>query len=159
MTFETLLYDVSDRVLTLTLNRPERMNAFNSRMCDELISAFDRADADDDIKVVIVTGSGRAFCAGSDLEKGGDTWNKHADYIAAQSSSDRYVGDGGGRITRRIYDFNKPVIAAINWSRTLGFEADFDKLLSKELKIPARELKKLKAEADEMLRKNGGSNE
>ena len=114
MTFETLLYDVSDRVLTLTLNRPERMNAFNSRMCDELISAFDRADADDDIKVVIVTGSGRAFCAGSDLEKGGDTWNKHADYIAAQSSSDRYVGDGGGRITRRIYDFNKPVIAEIN---------------------------------------------
>jgi enoyl-CoA hydratase/carnithine racemase len=83
-------------------------------MADELIDAFDRADADDEIKVVIVTGEGRAFCAGADLERGGETWGKHADYIAAQKASDRYVGDGGGRVTRRIYDFNKPVIAAIN---------------------------------------------
>lgn len=114
MNYETLLYDIQDRVLTITLNRPERMNAFNGRMADELIHAFDQADADDEVKVVIVTGAGRGFCAGSDLEKGGDTWNKHADYIAAQSASERYVGDGGGRVTRRIFDFNKPVIAAIN---------------------------------------------
>jgi enoyl-CoA hydratase/carnithine racemase len=114
MTYETLRYEIADRILTLTLNRPERMNAFTGRMADELIDAFDKADADDEIKVVIVTGAGRAFCAGSDLEKGGDTWSKHGDYIAKQAATDRYVGDGGGRVTRRIYDFNKPVIAAIN---------------------------------------------
>jgi enoyl-CoA hydratase/carnithine racemase len=114
MNYETLRYEVADRILTLTLNRPERMNAFNGRMADELIDAFDQADADDDIKVVIVTGAGRAFCAGSDLEKGGDTWSRHAEHIAAQSTAQKYVGDGGGRVTRRIYDFNKPVIAAIN---------------------------------------------
>jgi enoyl-CoA hydratase/carnithine racemase len=114
MTYQTLRYDVADRILTLTLHRPERMNAFTGVMADELIDAFDRADADDAIKVVIVTGAGRAFCAGADLERGGETWGKHSDYIAAQSTTDRYVGDGGGRVTRRIYDFNKPVIAAIN---------------------------------------------
>jgi enoyl-CoA hydratase/carnithine racemase len=114
MNYETLLYDVADRILTLTLHRPERMNAFTGRMTDELIDAFDRADADDDIKVVIVTGAGRAFCAGADLERGGETWGKHSDYIHAQADTDRYVGDGGGRVTRRIYDFKKPVIAAIN---------------------------------------------
>lgn len=114
MTYETLTYDVADRILTITLSRPERMNAFNGAMCNELIDAFDKADADDTIKVVIVTGAGRAFCAGSDLEKGGDTWSKHGDYIAAQQATEKYVGDGGGRVTRRIYDFNKPVIAAIN---------------------------------------------
>jgi enoyl-CoA hydratase/carnithine racemase len=114
MTYETIRYDIADRILTLTLHRPERMNAFTGRMCDELIDAFDKADVDDAIKVVIVTGAGRAFCAGADLERGGETWGKHSDYLAAQSSHDRYVGDGGGRLTRRIYDFNKPVIAAIN---------------------------------------------
>jgi enoyl-CoA hydratase/carnithine racemase len=114
MSYETLRYEISDRILTITLNRPERLNAFNGRMADELIDAFDKADADDDVKVVIVTGAGRAFCAGSDLEKGGDTWSKHGDYLAKQAATDRYVGDGGGRVTRRIYDFNKPVIAAIN---------------------------------------------
>jgi enoyl-CoA hydratase/carnithine racemase len=114
MDYQTLRYEVADRILTLTLNRPDRMNAFTGVMCDELIAAFDRADADDAVKVVIVTGAGRAFCAGADLERGGETWGKHSDYIAAQAATDRYVGDGGGRVTRRIYDFNKPVIAAIN---------------------------------------------
>lgn len=113
MNYQTLKYEVAERILTLTLNRPERMNAFTGTMADELIDAFDQADADDEIKVVIVTGAGRAFCAGSDLERGGDTWSKHAEYLVRQASS-RYVGDGGGRVTRRIYDFNKPVIAAIN---------------------------------------------
>ena len=114
MNYETLRYEISDHILTLTLNRPERMNAFNGRMCNELMAAFDAADANDTVKVVIVTGEGRAFCAGSDLEKGGDTWSNHAQHIAAQATSERYVGDGGGRVTRRIYDFNKPVIAALN---------------------------------------------
>ena len=114
MNYQTLRYDVADRILTLTLHRPERMNAFTGLMADELIAAFDQADADDDVKVVIVTGAGRAFCAGADLERGGETWGRHSEYIQAQASTDRYVGDGGGRVTRRIYDFNKPVIAAIN---------------------------------------------
>ena len=114
MQLETLRYDVDGRILTLTLNRPERMNAFTGRMCEELLVAFDRADADDDVKVVIVTGAGKAFCAGADLEKGGETWGKHSEHLAKQSDSERYLGDGGGRVTRRIFDFNKPVIAAIN---------------------------------------------
>jgi enoyl-CoA hydratase/carnithine racemase len=114
MSYDTVLYQVENRILTLTLNRPDRMNAFTRRMAEELISAVDRADADDDVGVVIVTGAGRAFCAGADLEGGGETWEKHSDYIAAQSSAERYVGDAGGQVTRRIYDFNKPVIAAIN---------------------------------------------
>jgi enoyl-CoA hydratase/carnithine racemase len=83
-------------------------------MCDELIGAFDRAEADDDIKVVIVTGAGKAFCAGADLERGGETWGKHSEHLEKQADAERYLGDGGGRVTRRIFDFNKPVIAAIN---------------------------------------------
>jgi enoyl-CoA hydratase/carnithine racemase len=114
MVYETLQYEIAERILTLTLNRPERLNAFTGRMADELIDAFDKADADDAVKVVIVTGAGRAFCAGADLERGGATWSKHTENLAAQSTADRYIGDGGGRVTRRIYDFNKPVIAAIN---------------------------------------------
>jgi enoyl-CoA hydratase/carnithine racemase len=115
MEFETLRYEVDGRILTITLNRPDRMNAFTGRMCEELIAVFDRADADDDVKVVIVTGAGRAFCAGSDLERGGDTWGKHSEHLDKQAvQGERYVGDGGGRVTRRIFDFNKPVIAAIN---------------------------------------------
>jgi enoyl-CoA hydratase/carnithine racemase len=114
MNYETLRYEVDGRILTLTLNRPERMNAFTGRMCDELIAAFDQADADDNVKVVIVTGAGRAFCAGADLERGGETWGKHSEYLAEQAATKKYVGDGGGQVTRRIFDFNKPVIAAIN---------------------------------------------
>jgi enoyl-CoA hydratase/carnithine racemase len=115
MDFEQIRYELDGRILTITLNRPDRMNAFTGRMCDELIAAFDRADADDDVKVVIVTGAGRAFCAGADLERGGATWGKHSEYLSKQDAAvERYVGDGGGRLTRRIYDFNKPVIAAIN---------------------------------------------
>jgi enoyl-CoA hydratase/carnithine racemase len=114
MNYEQLRYEVDNRILTITLNRPERMNAFTGRMCDELIAAFDQADADDNVKVVIVTGAGKAFCAGADLERGGETWGKHSEHLAAQVVSERYLGDGGGRVTRRIFDFNKPVIAAIN---------------------------------------------
>jgi enoyl-CoA hydratase/carnithine racemase len=114
MNYETLRYEVQDRILTITLNRPERMNAFTGRMCDELLAAFDQADADDGVKVVIVTGAGKAFCAGADLERGGETWGKHSEYLAKQAQTQKYVGDGGGQVTRRIYDFNKPVIAAIN---------------------------------------------
>ena len=73
MKFETILYEVDEGILTITLNRPERLNAFNNRMRDEVISALDAADADDNVKAIIFTGSGRAFCAGADLGGGGDT--------------------------------------------------------------------------------------
>ena len=112
--FEQITYEVEGRVGLITLNRPERLNAFTGQMCNELIAAFDLADADDSVKVVIVTGAGRAFCAGSDLASGGETWSRHAERLAGQDASERYLGHGGGRVTRRIYYFDKPVIAAIN---------------------------------------------
>jgi enoyl-CoA hydratase/carnithine racemase len=75
-TFETLLYSVEDGIATITLNRPERMNAFTARMMKDLIEVFDVTDADDAVKVVIVTGAGRAFCAGADLGAGGATFDR-----------------------------------------------------------------------------------
>jgi enoyl-CoA hydratase/carnithine racemase len=111
MEFEQLRYDVADGVLTITLNRPDRLNAFTETMMNELIAAFDASDADDDVRAVIVTGEGRAFCAGADLAAGGDTFN------AAKRGADDGIGgrrDGGGRVSLRIFDSEKPVIAAIN---------------------------------------------
>jgi enoyl-CoA hydratase/carnithine racemase len=107
--FETIRYEVADGILTITLNRPERLNAFTEAMMRELIAAFDASDADDDVRAVIVTGEGRGFCAGADLGAGGDTfdWRERA----AEGEVPR---DGGGRVVLRIYDSHKPVIAAIN---------------------------------------------
>ena len=75
MAYEQILYEVADQVLTITMNRPDKMNAFTGKMQDELIDAFDRADKDDNIRAIIVTGAGRAFCAGADLGSGGATFN------------------------------------------------------------------------------------
>ena len=72
---ETLLYSVEDGIATITLNRPDRMNAFTTRMRDELVSLFDETDADDAVRAVIITGAGRAFCAGADLSSGGKTFD------------------------------------------------------------------------------------
>lgn len=113
MEFEQIAYQVEDHILTITLNRPDRMNAATPRMYEELIEAFDRADADDDVKAIIVTGAGKVFCAGADLERGADTWSNRSDFTDL-SRQQRYIGNGGGRIARRIFDCNKPVIAAIN---------------------------------------------
>jgi enoyl-CoA hydratase/carnithine racemase len=107
--FEQIRYEVADGVLTITLNRPDRLNAFTETMMNELIAAFDASDADDDVRAVIVTGAGRAFCAGADLEKGGETF----DWRQRAGSGD-VPRDGGGRVVLRIYDSLKPVIAAIN---------------------------------------------
>jgi enoyl-CoA hydratase/carnithine racemase len=96
-------------VLTITLNRPDRLNAFTETMMNELIAAFDASDADDDVRAVIVTGAGRGFCAGADLAKGGETF----DWRERAASGD-VPRDGGGRVVLRIYDSLKPVIAAIN---------------------------------------------
>lgn len=101
--------ELVDGVLTVTLDRPEKLNAFTRQMMHELIAAFDRADADDDVRVVIVTGSGRAFCAGADLSEGGATFDP-----ATQGGDEQVHRDGGGLLVLRIYECTKPVIAAIN---------------------------------------------
>jgi enoyl-CoA hydratase/carnithine racemase len=108
-TFEELLYEVSDGVLTITLNRPDRLNAFTATMGRELIEAFDAADADDDVRVVIVTGAGRGFCAGADLGRGGETFDWRSLQVGDQTPRDT-----GGTVSLRIFQSLKPVIAAIN---------------------------------------------
>ncbi len=109
MDFEQIRYAVDDRVLTITLNRPEKLNAFTAVMARELIAAFDAADADDDVRAIVVTGAGRGFCAGADLSAGGATfdWRERE----AEGAVPR---DGGGLIALRIFECSKPVIAAIN---------------------------------------------
>jgi enoyl-CoA hydratase/carnithine racemase len=110
MQFEEILYDVEDHVLTITLNRPERLNAFTPTMGRELIEALDLAEADDSVRAVVVTGAGRAFCAGADLEAGGSTF----DWSERQAAGEEVPRDGGGRISLRLFECVKPVIAAIN---------------------------------------------
>ncbi len=113
MAYETLLTEVKDGILTLTLNRPERLNAFTDVMARELIEVFDRADADDAVRVVVVTGAGRAFCAGADLGSGGDTFDRAA-HGRGDDPADPRNRDGGGTVTLRIFRSLKPVIAAVN---------------------------------------------
>ena len=110
MDYSTILYDVDDGILTITLNRPEALNAFTNDMLMELIDACDRADADDNVSAIIVTGAGRGFCAGADLSRGGSTF----DSSAREDRKDGINRDGGGRLTLRLYELNKPIIAAIN---------------------------------------------
>lgn len=108
--------DVADKIMTITLNRPDRLNAFTEKMKHELIDAFDRADGDDGVRAVIVTGAGRGFCAGADLASGADTFNYSAQraHDADLEREGRLVRDGGGMVALRIYSCHKPVIAAIN---------------------------------------------
>jgi enoyl-CoA hydratase/carnithine racemase len=109
MSFQEIRYEVADHVLTITLNRPDRLNAFTPTMGRELVEAFDRADADDDVRAIIVTGEGRGFCAGADLAGGGDTFDWRD-----RQQADEIPRDGGGIVALRIFDSTKPVIAAIN---------------------------------------------
>jgi len=109
MRFEQITAELSDQVFTITLSRPERLNAFTTNMGDELRAAFDEADADDEVRAVIVTGAGRGFCAGADLERGSETFTKRE-----HEDPDSIPRDGGGRLTLRIFECTKPVIAAIN---------------------------------------------
>jgi len=115
--FKTLLLDVADGIATLTLNRPDRMNAFTGQMMTDIIAAFDATDANDDVRAVIVTGAGKAFCAGADLSEGAKTF----DYESRDDRPERgdkgsteYLRDSGGRVTLRIFESLKPVIGAIN---------------------------------------------
>jgi enoyl-CoA hydratase/carnithine racemase len=106
---EQIMAEVRDEILTITLNRPDRMNAWTETMARELTEAFDRADADDDVRAVIITGAGRAFCAGADLERGGETFDWRA-----RENAPAVPRDNGGQLTLRIFRSTKPVIAAIN---------------------------------------------
>ncbi|MEN9802489.1 MAG: hypothetical protein RLZ37_1614, partial [Actinomycetota bacterium] len=111
MAYEEILYEVADNIATITLHRPDKLNAFTNRMLKEIISAFDDIDADDEVRAVIVTGSGRAFCAGADLSGGGETFAKGGSDVAAKTG---VVRDGGGLVALRIFESTKPVIGAIN---------------------------------------------
>jgi enoyl-CoA hydratase/carnithine racemase len=108
MDFEQITTELAEGVLTITLNRPERLNAWTARMGEELAEALDRADADDEVRAIIFTGAGRGFCAGADLATGGDTF----DY--RKRESDGPARDNGGQLTLRIFESTKPLIAAIN---------------------------------------------
>ncbi|MFM8015057.1 MAG: crotonase/enoyl-CoA hydratase family protein [Actinomycetota bacterium] len=109
--FTQIRYDVSDAVATITLSRPEKMNAFTGVMMRELLEAFNLVDADDAVRAVIVTGDGKAFCAGADLSGGAKTFD---DGDWSSPNDDRVRRDGGGQVTLRIFDCKKPVIGAIN---------------------------------------------
>lgn len=120
MPYETIRYSVADGIATLTLHRPEKLNAYTPTMTHEVLDVFDKIDADDDVRAVIVTGEGRAFCAGADLSAGISGFNGEGvvDSLVRADGSLDYAADaardGGGRITLRIYRCLKPVIAAIN---------------------------------------------
>jgi enoyl-CoA hydratase/carnithine racemase len=136
--FEHIRYAVDDGIATLTLHRPERLNAVNSAMLREIVGALDAADADDAVRVVIVTGAGRAFCAGADLAAGGRTFDVSSRAPGNPAAGERWgsrshVGapspsveheDGGGIVTLRVFDMSKPVIAAINGA-AVGFGVTF----------------------------------
>jgi len=112
MAFETLSTEMSSGVMTVTLNRPDKLNAFNTAMMNDLLAVIDEIDADDAVRVVIFTGAGRGFCAGADLSGGARTFDSAA--AGAEASPRRAPRDGGGRVTLRLYNCKKPVIAAIN---------------------------------------------
>ena len=123
MNYTTLLYEVQDRVLTLTLNRPEFLNAFTVEMSRELIHAFRRASEDDAVGAIVVTGAGRAFCAGMDLSAPGNVFGlnetmrptlKDMNKRLHDADIEDGVRDSGGMVTLAIYDCKKPIIAAIN---------------------------------------------
>ena len=142
--FEHVHYAVGDGIATLTLSRPERLNAVNTAMLNEIVAALDAADRDDEVRVMIVTGAGRAFCAGADLGEGGKTFDVSARAFPRSATaepgrseragglggprlgppSDEIHEDGGGMVTLRVYDMNKPVIAAVNGA-AVGFGATF----------------------------------
>ncbi|MGB9174109.1 MAG: crotonase/enoyl-CoA hydratase family protein [Bradyrhizobium sp.] len=145
MAYETITYEVSEQILTITLNRPDKLNAFNATMMRELIEAFDAADADDDVRAIIVTGAGRAFCAGADLSSGADTFDRDARRGPVKrlpdgrvDYSDPNARDGGGQVTLRIFKCLKPVIAAVN-GPAVGIGATM--LLAMDIRIASENAK------------------
>jgi enoyl-CoA hydratase/carnithine racemase len=123
MAYEQILTDISENILTITLNRPDKLNAFTATMMTEMIDAFRKANTNDDVRAIIVTGAGRAFCAGADLSAGAGTFDatrradrpeRNAGPVETVDWSDERVRDGGGRLTLEIFECLKPVIAAVN---------------------------------------------
>jgi enoyl-CoA hydratase/carnithine racemase len=123
MSYKTLLWEVADGILTLTLNRPDQLNAFTVEMAEELEAAFRRASADDAVRAIVVTGAGRAFCAGMDLTRAGNVFGLDEQLQPSLRDMQERLGapaiargvrDTGGRVTLAIYDCAKPVIGAIN---------------------------------------------
>lgn len=111
MSYEEILCDVDDGILTITLNRPDKLNAFTGVMLNEIIDAMDRADNDDAVRAIIFTGAGRGFCAGADLSRGASTFNM------AEREGEGPVDewrDGGGKVSLRLFESKKPLIAAVN---------------------------------------------
>ena len=114
---ETTRYDVDHGIATITLGRPDHLNAYNARMRLELEALLDETDGDDDVRVVIITGAGRAFCAGADLSAGGKTFDRSAhagDPVREALRVGDVYRDGGGTTTLRMYRSLKPIIGAIN---------------------------------------------
>lgn len=123
MAYNTLKLEIKDYILTLTLNRPDSMNSFTVEMANELIEVFNTASDNDEVRVIVVTGAGRAFCAGMDLSVGGNVFGLDEDMQPSmQDMEERLedpsmitgVRDTGGRVNLAIYDCKKPIIAAIN---------------------------------------------
>ena len=118
MKYETIKYVIDNNILPITLNRPDKLNAFTGQMMDELIFAFDSAGKDDEVRVIIVTGEGRGFCAGADLSSGNNTFNRdvrnnNGDQVEHKTDPE-WIRDGGGKTTLSIFECPKPIIAAIN---------------------------------------------
>src|ERR1700734_3092102 len=103
MNQETIRYELDDGIATIVLSRPDKLNAFSRRMRDELLEAFDAVDADDDVRAVIVTGEGRAFCSGADLSDGAKIFERAVERHDADPG-DESMRDGGGRLTLRIFE-------------------------------------------------------
>src|ERR1041385_7875281 len=123
MPYETILTDISENIFTITINRPDKLNALNTQMIHDLVAAFDVADRDDNVRAIILTGAGSAFCAGADLSTGASTFDREARPDRPQvpngpdgkpDLSHENARDGGGRITLRIFNCHKPVVAAVN---------------------------------------------
>ena len=112
MDFKNILLEQRENIAVLFLNRPNKLNAFTFSMMEEIISALDSLEADDSVHAVIITGKGRAFCAGADLSSGQDTFNPSFDDFAVQESDFRR--DSGGILTLRMYKFLKPIVVACN---------------------------------------------
>jgi len=110
--FKTIILERHDDLAVLFLNRPEKLNAFTFRMMEEIITALDTIEADDSLKAVVISGKGRAFCAGADLSGGKDTFNPSFDDFAVQD--DGFRRDSGGILTLRMYKFLKPIVMACN---------------------------------------------